>query len=76
MVSEKIANPKLKITDRNQNCNAQMILLFSLHTTVIKINNKPYYLEPHDLLAIENQKKENITIHFSNECLYGLLESL
>lgn len=76
MVSEKIANPKLTLTDRNQNCNALIILLFSLHTTVIKINEKPYYLEPYDLLAIENQKRENITIHFSNKCLYGILESL
>lgn len=76
MVSEKIANPKLQITDRNQNCNAQIILLFSLHKTVIKINEKPYYLDPYDSLAIENQKRENITIQFSNQCLFGILESL
>ena len=76
MVSEKISHHKLQITQRNQNCNAQMILLFSLDTTLIKINEKPYDLERYDLLVIENPKKENIMLHFSNECLYGTLESL
>ncbi|WP_456315678.1 HutD family protein [Pseudomonas shirazensis] len=76
MVSEKIGHHELKITQSNQNCNAQIILLFSLHTTVIKINEKSYQLEPYDLLLIENQKKENIMLDFSNECLYGILESL
>jgi len=76
MVSEKIRHHKLQIAQTNQNCNAQIILFFSLHTTVIKINEKPYHLEPYDLLVIENPKKENIMLHFSNECLYGTLESL
>jgi len=76
MVSEKIDHHKLQITQLNQNCNAQIILLFSLHTTVIKINEKSYDLEPYDLLVIENQEKENIMLHFSNDCLYGILESL
>ena len=76
MVSEKIRHHKLQITNSNQNCNAHIILLFSLDTTLIKINEKPYDLEPYDLLVIENQKKENIMLHFSNECLYGTLESL
>ena len=76
MVSEKIGHHKLQITQSNQNCNAQIILLFSLHTTVIKINEKPYDLERYNLLVIENPKKENIMLHFSNECLYGTLESL
>jgi environmental stress-induced protein Ves len=76
MISEKISHHKLQITQRNQNCNAQIILLFSLHTTLIKINEKPYHLEPYDLLVIENLKKENIMLHFSNDCLYGILESL
>jgi len=76
MVSEKIGHHKLQITQRNQNCNSQIVLLFSLHTTVIKINEKPYDLERYDLLVIENQKKENIMLDFSNECLYGILESL
>jgi hypothetical protein len=74
MVSEKISNHKLKITNSNQNCNAQIIILYSLHTTIIKINEKPYNLNPYDLLVIENQKKENIMIHFSNECLFGILD--
>ncbi|WP_394774526.1 HutD family protein [Flavobacterium sp.] len=74
MVSEKIAHHKLKITHSNQNCAAEIIILFSLHITVIKINEKPYYLQPHDLLVIENPKKENIIVHFSNECLYGILD--
>jgi environmental stress-induced protein Ves len=73
MVSEKICHHKLKITDGNQNCNAQIIILFSLHTTVIKINEKSYHLEPYDLLVIENIEKENIMLHFSNECLFGIL---
>ncbi len=76
MVSEKIGHHKLQITQRNQNCNAQIVLLFSLHTTVVKINEKQYHLEPYNLLVIENQKKENIKLDFSNECLYGILESL
>ncbi|WP_316634083.1 HutD family protein [uncultured Flavobacterium sp.] len=74
MVSEKISHHKLKITNNNQICNSQIIILFSLYTTVIKINEKPYDLEPHDLLIIENQKKENIMLHFSNECLLGILD--
>lgn len=76
MVSEKIVHQKLEIANSNQNCNAQIILLFSLHTTLIKINEKPYDLERYDLLVIENPKKENIMLHFSNKCLYGTLESL
>ncbi|MFH6996899.1 HutD family protein [Flavobacterium sp. FlaQc-57] len=74
MVSEKIRHHKLKITNSDQNCNAQIIILFSLDTTVIKINEKPYYLEPNDLFVIENLKKENIILHFSNECLFGILD--
>ena len=74
MVSEKIRHHKLKITNGNQNSNAQIIILFSLQTTVIKINEKPYDLKPYDLLLIENPKKENIMLHFSNECLYGILD--
>ncbi|MDA6069834.1 HutD family protein [Flavobacterium sp. AC] len=74
MVSEKVSNHKLKITNGNQNYNAEIIILFSLHTTIIKINEKLYDLEPHDLLVIENQKKENIVLDFSNECLCGILD--
>lgn len=76
MVSEKIGHHKLEIANSNQNCDAQIILLFSLQTTVIIINEEPYDLEPYDLLVIENPKKENIMLHFSNKCLYGTLESL
>ncbi|QSB25892.1 HutD family protein [Flavobacterium sp. CLA17] len=74
MVSEKTGHHKLTITNGNKNCNAQIILLFSLHTTVIKINEKPYYLEPYDLLAIENKQRQNIMIDFSNECIFGILD--
>ncbi|SHG20510.1 HutD family protein [Flavobacterium defluvii] len=74
MVSEKISHHKLEITNSKQNYNAQIIILFSLESTVIKINEKPYDLNPYDLLVIENQKKENISLHFSNECLAGLLD--
>ena len=74
MVSEKIRHHKLKITNNNQNCNAQIMILFSLHTTVIKINENPYHLKPYDVLVIENIKKENIMLHFSNECLFGVLD--
>lgn len=74
MVSEKIRHHKLEVTNSNQNYNAQIIILFSLHTTAIKINEKSYDLEPYDLLVIENQKKENIMLHFSNECLSGILD--
>ncbi|MBS7233055.1 HutD family protein [Flavobacterium psychroterrae] len=74
MVSEKISHHELKISNSNQNYNAEIIILFSLHITVIKINEKPYYLNPHDLLVIENLEKENIMLHFSNECLCGILD--
>ncbi|RXM42593.1 HutD family protein [Flavobacterium sp. YO12] len=74
MVSENISHHKLAITNRNQNCNAQILLLFSLQTTVIAINEKSYSLEPYDLLVIENQEKENVILDFSTECLFGLLD--
>jgi len=74
MVSDKIHHHKLKITNSNQNCNAQIIILFCLHATVIKINEMEYDLNPYDLLVIENQKKENILLDFSNECLFGILD--
>ena len=74
MVSEKISHHKLKITNSNQNCNAEIMILFSLHTTVIKINEKPYNLKPYDLVVVENIKKENITLDFSHECLFGVLD--
>ncbi|KOP36548.1 HutD-family protein [Flavobacterium sp. WLB] len=74
MISEKISRHKLEITNSNQNCNAQIIILFSLNTTSIKINENPYDLESYDLLVIENQEKENIMLHFSNECLFGILD--
>ncbi|MFZ0599303.1 MAG: HutD family protein [Flavobacterium sp.] len=74
MVSEKISHHELKIDSSNQQYNAQIIILFSLHTTVIHINEKPYYLNPHDLLAIENLEKDNIMFDISNECLCGVLD--
>jgi len=74
MVSEKISHHKLKITNSNQNCNAEILILFSLDITVININEKPYNLKPYDLLVIENQKKENIMLDFSTECLFGILD--
>ena len=73
MVSEKISHHKLKITNSSQNSNAQILILFSLDTTVIKINDQPFNLRPYDLLVIENAKKENTMLHFSNECLFGIL---
>ncbi|MCC9064266.1 HutD family protein [Flavobacterium piscisymbiosum] len=73
MVSEIISHHKLKIANGNQNCNAQIIILFSLDTTVITINEKSYNLQPHDLLVIENPEKENVITHLSNECLIGIL---
>ncbi|MBJ2125853.1 HutD family protein [Flavobacterium sp. IB48] len=73
MVSEKISRHKLEIANRNQNCNAEIIILFSLEMTAITINEKPYYLETNDLLVIENHEKENVILHFSNECLFGML---
>ncbi|WP_083572229.1 HutD family protein [Flavobacterium johnsoniae] len=57
MISEKIAQHKLEITNRNQKCNAQILILFSLHTTVIKINEKPYDLEPYDCLLKMKKRK-------------------
>lgn len=74
MVSEKISHHKLKITNRNQNCNAEIIVLYSLNTTLIKINEKPHDLNPYDLLVIENPEKENIMLDFSTECLFGILD--
>ncbi|MTH14431.1 HutD family protein [Flavobacterium sp. LC2016-01] len=74
MVSEKINHHKLIITNNEQHYNAPIIILFCLQTTVIKINDKSYHLSPYDLLVIENQKKENIMVDFSNECLAGILD--
>ncbi|URC11024.1 HutD family protein [Flavobacterium sp. B183] len=74
MVSEKISHHQLKITAANQNCNAQIVLLFSLDTTVIQINDKPYDLKPYDLLVIENPEKTDIAFRFSNKCLFGVLD--
>ena len=74
MVSEKVSHHKLKITNSNQNCKAEIIVLYSLDTTVIKINEKPYDLNPYDLLVIENPEKENIMFDFSTECLFGILD--
>ncbi len=74
MVSEKIRHHKLILTNSNQDFNAEIIVLFSLDTTVIKINEQSYDLEPYDLLVIENPEKENIMLHFSNECLTGILD--
>lgn len=74
MVSEKVSHHKLIITKSKQHYNAQIIFLFSLDTTVIKINEKQYDLKSYDLLVIENQKKENVILHFSNECLSGILD--
>ena len=74
MVSEKTGYHQLKITDSNQNCNVPIIILFSLQTTGIKINEEQHYLEPYDLLVIENLKKESILLHFSNECIFGILD--
>lgn len=73
MVSEKISHHELKIANSNQNCNAEIIILFSLHTTDIQINEKAYHLKPYDLLVIENPEKENIMLHLPNECLFGIL---
>lgn len=74
MVSEEIVHHKLKIAHDNEIFNAQIIVLFSLDTTVITINEKSYDLNPNDLLIIENQKKENIMLGFSNKCLAGILD--
>ena len=74
MVSEKISHHKLKITNSNQNCKAEIIVLYSLNTTIIKINEKPHDLNPYDLLVIENPEKENTVLDFSNECLFGILD--
>ncbi|PTT06931.1 HutD-family protein [Flavobacterium sp. HMWF030] len=74
MVSEKIVRHKLKITNSNQQCNAEILFLFSLDITNIKINENCYDLEPYDLLVIENPEKENVMLHSSNECLYGILD--
>ncbi|MEG2102453.1 MAG: HutD family protein [Flavobacterium sp.] len=74
MVSEKISHHKLETTNRNQNCDAEIVIVFSLQTTVITINEKRYSLEPYDLLVIENQEKENIILDFSTECLFGILD--
>lgn len=74
MISEKMSHHKLEITNRNQNCDAEIVIVFSLQTTVITINEKHYSLEPYDLLVIENQEKENIILDFSTECLFGILD--
>ncbi|MBF4484244.1 HutD family protein [Flavobacterium sp. CSZ] len=74
IVSEKISHHKLIITNSNQNCNAAIVVLYSLDKAVIKINEKPYDLNPYDLLVVENPEKKNIMLHFSNECLFGILD--
>jgi len=74
MVSEKIRHHKLILTNSNQDYNAELLILFSLDTTVIKVNEQSYDLEPYDLLVIENPEKESAMLHFSNECLTGILD--
>lgn len=74
MVSEKISHHKLIITNSIQNCNAEIVVLYSLDTTVITINEKSYDLNPYDLLVIENPERENIILDFSTECLFGILD--
>ncbi|WP_264529663.1 HutD family protein [Flavobacterium sp. N502540] len=74
MVSKKISHHQLKITAASQNCNAQIVLLFSLDTTVIQIDEKTYDLKPYDLIVIENPEKADITVLFSNKCLFGVLD--
>ncbi|WDF65043.1 HutD family protein [Flavobacterium sp. KACC 22763] len=74
MVSEKISHHKLEIANGNQNCNAEVVIVFSLYRAIITINEKPYHLEPYDVLVIENQEKENVRLHFSTECLFGILD--
>lgn len=74
MVSEKVAHHRLKITNGDQNCNDKILFLFSLDRTTIKINEKSYDLDLYDLLVIENPEKENVMLHSSNECLYGILD--
>ncbi|MDQ8013541.1 MAG: HutD family protein [Flavobacterium nitrogenifigens] len=74
MVSEKISHHKLEIANGNQNCNAEVVIVFPLYRTIITINEKPYHLEPYDVLVIENQEKENVMLHFSTECLFGVLD--
>ena len=74
MVSEKINHHQLKITNGNENCNAQIILLFSLHIAVVTINEKSYHLNPYDLVVVENLEKENVKLHFSDQCLFGILD--
>ncbi|MEN2488489.1 HutD family protein [Flavobacterium sp. B11] len=74
MVSEKISRHKLEIANGNQNCNAEIVILFSFNETVITIDEKPYHLEPYDVLVIENDEKKNIILHFSTECLFGILD--
>jgi len=74
MISEKIRHHKLEITNNNPNSNAEIIFLFSLDLTVIKINERSYDLQPYDLLVIENPEKENVMLHFSNKCLAGILD--
>jgi len=41
---------------------------------VIKINENTYHLNAFDALVVENINKENITLDFSNECLFGVLD--
>jgi environmental stress-induced protein Ves len=74
MVSEKISHHQLKVTNSNQNCNAQIVLLFSFDAAVIQINEKPYDLKPYDLIVIENPEKTDIALRFSNKCLFGVLD--
>ncbi|WP_017498241.1 HutD family protein [Flavobacterium sp. WG21] len=74
MVSEKISHHQLKVTNSNQNCNAQIVLLFSFDAAVIQINEKPYDLKPYDLIVIENPEKTDMTLRFSNKCLFGVLD--
>ena len=74
MVSEKISQHQLKVTNSNQNCNAQIVFLYSLDTSVIQINEKPYDLKPYDLLVIENPEKTDMILRFSNKCLFGVLD--
>ena len=73
MISDKIKNHGMKITKEQQNISDSIIILFALSATTVKVMGIEHIIELHDLLVVENNKKEAIQFEFNAECLVGFM---
>lgn len=69
MISDKIKSHGMKITKEQQNISDSIIILFALSATTVKVRGIEHSIELHDLLVVENDKKEAIPFEFNAECL-------